>query len=257
MPQTIEDVWPFLVDWLPVAWRRPLLVIAACTAALALFAFAFNPVVEFAQRLAPGPMPSRDDVLRRLAEGKFRRRDADYVLLRIEGRGAAARTRRQGRRALRALARKGAPVEREAVKHFAMGDIERGFALLQGHFAHAAKPTARALKHLRALAAGRKSERAGKYAPLGAFFENEKETSISMKFVEIERVLGSLLPTFARKRRSWWTNEPDAAHAHARSWVDTGWRVAKVDLSKDGGVTFERPNPAEKASLSPEAASDA
>jgi hypothetical protein len=209
-------------------------------ALLGLFAVFFNPIVEFAQRLAPGPTPTRDDVLRRLAEGKFGHRDADYVLLRIESRGADAKTRRRARASLMALARNGAPVEREAVYHFAMGDLERGFSLLQGHFARAGKATASSLKRLRALAAGRKSASAGKYAALGEFFEAEKETTVTLSFTEIERVLGSLLPTFARKRRSWWTNQPDAAHAHARAWIDAGWRVANVDLSKEGGVVFER-----------------
>jgi hypothetical protein len=241
MPQTLQEAWWFLVDWLPAGWGRPLLLAGAVLALVGVLAAAFNPMLELAQRLAPGPLPSLDQVLKRLAEGHFGAREADYVLLRIESRTTTPKVRASARASLIALARKGAPVEREAVRHFALGDLERGFALLQGHFAHAAKPTARALRRLRALAAGRKSERAGKYAPLGEFFEKETEAkSVTLSFTEIERVLGSLLPTFARKRRSWWANEADAAHAHARAWIDAGWKVASVDLSKKGGVVFER-----------------
>jgi hypothetical protein len=40
------------------------------------------------------------------------------------------------------------------------------------------------------------------------------------------------LPAPARKRPDWWENETDGRHFQAHSWMNAGWKVEKVDLSK-------------------------
>src|SRR5262245_51505889 len=53
MPQTIEEVWPWLVGWLPVGVRGPVIVTAAALAALTVFAASANSIFEFVRNLAP------------------------------------------------------------------------------------------------------------------------------------------------------------------------------------------------------------
>lgn len=48
--------------------------------------------------------------------------------------------------------------------------------------------------------------------------------------------LVSGLPSSARRHRAWWAN--DATHAQARAWLDEGWRVEAVNLTKS--ASFER-----------------
>jgi hypothetical protein len=62
------------------------------------------------------------------------------------------------------------------------------------------------------------------------YLQQQSERRVHLSFVEIEQRIGPL-PSSARKHRAWWANDKSGRHVHARSWLDAGWRTAKVDLN--------------------------
>ena len=81
----------------------------------------------------------------------------------------------------------------------------------------------------------------GKYTPIENFLRNRKslEKEIQLSFSQIEGIIQDNLPPAARKFRPWWGNEKEGAHVQAKAWMNAGWEVDSVDLSREL-VTFIR-----------------
>jgi hypothetical protein len=60
-----------------------------------------------------------------------------------------------------------------------------------------------------------------------------------LSFEEIESIIGKSLPVSAVRHRSFWANDFQDHHSHARSWMHAGYRVAYVDREQKV-VRFER-----------------
>jgi hypothetical protein len=78
----------------------------------------------------------------------------------------------------------------------------------------------------------------GIYSPLENRLEQALENAVPMNFSEIESVLGFSLPSSARKRQEWWSNNAKG-HSQAVAWLRAGFRTSKVSL-KSEQVTFLR-----------------
>lgn len=83
------------------------------------------------------------------------------------------------------------------------------------------------------------SEPVSKYDPLRQRLEAETAESLSLRFSDIEALIGEPLPASARRYRPWWANELAGTHSHARAWLEAGWRTRSVDLSGET-VEFSR-----------------
>ena len=84
----------------------------------------------------------------------------------------------------------------------------------------------------------RTRSRTEKYLPLARYLLNLNTTDqVILTFSEIENHLGALLPPSARRHRPWWGNDT-SGHVQALAWLSAGWKVAKVDISKEV-VSFE------------------
>ncbi len=72
----------------------------------------------------------------------------------------------------------------------------------------------------------------GKYDPLKRFLASIQPTvSVqSLTFKEIERIIGSKLPSSAYEHLAWWSNPTSPLdHPHAQSWLEARWMVDSVD----------------------------
>ncbi len=88
-----------------------------------------------------------------------------------------------------------------------------------------------------------------KYDPLGAFLAGARTSEVPLTFAEVEDVLGFSLPPYARKGKSWWSNNP-GTHVGVRAWRSSGWRTSAVDLARER-VTFVRDIDTQAAPASP------
>lgn len=53
-------------------------------------------------------------------------------------------------------------------------------------------------------------------------------------FDEIESIIGSRLPDYARKDRGWWANKRLVKGLLITSlWIDAGWKTAEVDMDAE------------------------
>ncbi|MEK4106882.1 hypothetical protein NST28_22550 [Paenibacillus sp. FSL R10-2791] len=73
-----------------------------------------------------------------------------------------------------------------------------------------------------------------KYAPLERYLN---QASITLSYNEIEQILGFKLPESAYNREQWWSGQT-TEHTQAKSWLNAGWKVHNIELSKS--VTFIR-----------------
>lgn len=79
-----------------------------------------------------------------------------------------------------------------------------------------------------------------KYIPLANYFLKSTNTTITLNFTEIEKIMGHDLPHSAYLNQSWWKkNKAPAKHFHA--WSDAGYTVQHVEPNRY--VTFERIEP--------------
>lgn len=81
----------------------------------------------------------------------------------------------------------------------------------------------------------------GKYDALQKWLQEQKEageTSLRIRFEEIEEILQDSLPSSAKTHRSWWTNEY-SSHVQAMAWLNSGWLVDDADLEK-GEIVFRQ-----------------
>lgn len=70
-----------------------------------------------------------------------------------------------------------------------------------------------------------------KYIPLATFFKQSTTKEITLKFEEIEAIMGQALPNAAYLSSSWWKKtKPPALHFFA--WTDSGYSVKDVQLGK-------------------------
>jgi hypothetical protein len=78
-----------------------------------------------------------------------------------------------------------------------------------------------------------------RFAGLGGYlkFRGAFTKVVKLSFVRVDGIIGDNLPMEAYKSEAWWSN--DSNNAHARGWLDAGWRVREVSL-KEGFVVFEK-----------------
>ena len=71
----------------------------------------------------------------------------------------------------------------------------------------------------------------GKYQKLSDYLVKQQIITVSLTYAEIETILGFSLPSSAYHHRAWWANT--ASHPQAKSWLNMGWKVTKVDFDKN------------------------
>ncbi|KFL49448.1 MULTISPECIES: HNH endonuclease [Burkholderia cepacia complex] len=82
------------------------------------------------------------------------------------------------------------------------------------------------------------------YRALGRYFRTLKCNEVTMRFADIEAILGGQLPPVARRSKTAWQNsdpflpKPDG-HKWAHEWVKAGWWKTAVDIPQET-VVFER-----------------
>jgi hypothetical protein len=71
-----------------------------------------------------------------------------------------------------------------------------------------------------------------KYDPLFEYLCRDSEAPVSLTFDEVERLVGPL-PASATRFKQWWENESTGGrHMHAKSWLNAGREVERVDLKE-------------------------
>jgi hypothetical protein len=75
---------------------------------------------------------------------------------------------------------------------------------------------------------------AGKYTPLENYLRGlpESQRVVTLRFEEIERILGSKLPSSAYEDRRWWDHETEGNHVSKRAWASAGWKIESLDVNK-------------------------
>lgn len=78
-----------------------------------------------------------------------------------------------------------------------------------------------------------------KYGALQAHLNRRGGRPEMLTFEDIEDIIGKPLPVSATKHRSFWANDNQDHHSHARAWMGAGYRVSYVDRDEKV-VRFER-----------------
>ena len=74
-----------------------------------------------------------------------------------------------------------------------------------------------------------------KYQPLHDYLTHLPTTTadVTLRFDEVEHILGERLPASASQHRPWWANPTNKRdHPYAQAWLAAGWRVDAVDLTR-------------------------
>ena len=63
-----------------------------------------------------------------------------------------------------------------------------------------------------------------KYDPLSGHLRRQRQDELELTFVEIERILGAMLPKSAALPQ-WWSNvtDPKTTHVQRKAWRDAGY----------------------------------
>ena len=77
------------------------------------------------------------------------------------------------------------------------------------------------------------------YERLGAWLTAQPGPRVTLRFADIEAILGQPLPASARAGSSWWWQAERRQQAAGRAWRAAGWRLAAVDR-RAGRVTYVR-----------------
>ena len=77
-----------------------------------------------------------------------------------------------------------------------------------------------------------------KYDPLLHHLISTSEPVLTLRFTEIERIIGADLPPSARRHPAWWANAT-SSHSYSDAWMDAGYRTEDLDLNA-GIITFHR-----------------
>lgn len=84
--------------------------------------------------------------------------------------------------------------------------------------------------------------RDNKYYPLYAYLLHSEKDEVTLTFIEIEKIIGSLLPNSARATRQWWSNRKTTRKIiQSTAWLQAGYRMKAVDLVNQR-VTFHHSN---------------
>jgi hypothetical protein len=75
-----------------------------------------------------------------------------------------------------------------------------------------------------------------KYEPLEKHLRSSPRRDLSMKFNEIERLIGAKLPASARRHPAWWSNTP-TNNVATNAWLRSGFKTANVSIA-DERVVF-------------------
>ncbi len=78
----------------------------------------------------------------------------------------------------------------------------------------------------------------GKYDPLGEYLARQRQSPVVLSFERMEGIIDAGLPCSADRHRAFWANNR-RGHVHASAWLDAGWKVQGVDLTRKI-VTFTR-----------------
>lgn len=78
-----------------------------------------------------------------------------------------------------------------------------------------------------------------KYEPLKGYlkFRAAFTDSVKLSFAQIDGIIGDNLPMEAYRSENWWANLTNTAHA--RAWLEAGWKTSEVNL-KEGYVVFRK-----------------
>ncbi|MCP4306643.1 MAG: hypothetical protein GY788_17580, partial [bacterium] len=77
----------------------------------------------------------------------------------------------------------------------------------------------------------------GKYEPLRLKLEGAQESTVALRFSDIDTAVGGL-PNSAHEYRAWWSNS-SSNHVAAQSWLAAGFHVSSLDVNGQQ-VTFTR-----------------
>lgn len=82
---------------------------------------------------------------------------------------------------------------------------------------------------------GTKKTAHSRYAALARYLKREAEqgkSTVLLTFNQIETIIETSLPPFARKHRSWWAND-STSRVQSKQWLDAGWKVQYVDMERE------------------------
>ena len=80
----------------------------------------------------------------------------------------------------------------------------------------------------------------GKYDRLGTYLREQDRELIPMTFAEIERIVGTKLPS-SQKHQAWWSNST-SNNVMTQVWLDAGYRTERVDVANKR-LVFRRVSP--------------
>lgn len=83
---------------------------------------------------------------------------------------------------------------------------------------------------------------ANKYDPVADYLSRQSKSPQTMRFAEIESLIGTPLPASSRKHKAWWSNDrsPNGRHVQAKyGWLAASWEVESLDLTREA-VTFRK-----------------
>ena len=78
-----------------------------------------------------------------------------------------------------------------------------------------------------------------RYTPLEEYLKERSEARISVRFADIEKIIGRSLPPSAREYPIWWNNNSASSHVQARAWLNAGYHTEDVDIASEK-LTFVR-----------------
>jgi len=78
-----------------------------------------------------------------------------------------------------------------------------------------------------------------KYEPLLQYLTAEREHVVTLRFAEIERIIGDHLPPSAHDYDQWWANDSGRSGRQCHAWLEAGYRSEALDRLA-GIVTFCR-----------------
>ncbi|MCS7114924.1 MAG: hypothetical protein RMJ15_06750 [Nitrososphaerota archaeon] len=78
-----------------------------------------------------------------------------------------------------------------------------------------------------------------KYGALTSYlkFRAAFTDTVKLSFAQIDGIIGDNLPMNAFRYESWWENSQN--NAHAKAWLEAGWKTSEVNL-KEGYVVFQK-----------------
>lgn len=81
----------------------------------------------------------------------------------------------------------------------------------------------------------------GKYDPLKVFLASQAQDRVAISFAEIERLVGSPLPS-SKRHPAWWSNNP-SNNPMTRAWLAAGYKTEQVDTAAQQLVFRRVPTP--------------